>query len=75
MDKNTKVLIVDDEVSIRQLTRRILEKEDFKVFEAASGDDALIMLENNESQFDVILLDIMMLGINGFEVLHRIKRN
>ncbi|NQT73845.1 MAG: PAS domain S-box protein [Chloroflexi bacterium] len=75
MDKNTKVLIVDDEVSIRQLTRRILEKEDFEVFEAASGDDALIMLENNESQFDVILLDIMMPGINGFEVLHRIRRN
>lgn len=75
MDKKPRVLVVDDEVSIRQLTIKILEKEDFEVFEAVSGDDALIMLENNELQFDVILLDIMMPGINGFEVLHRIRRN
>ncbi len=64
------ILFVDDDPKIRDLMRATLEF-DFSLLEAESGEKALQTLK--ESTPDLILLDIMMPGIDGFEVCRRIK--
>ncbi|MEO5372356.1 MAG: sigma-54 dependent transcriptional regulator [Magnetococcus sp. DMHC-1] len=65
------ILIVDDEESIRTSLRGILEDEEYRVLEAASGEEALRLLARQ--LVDAILLDIWMDGIDGIETLDRIK--
>ncbi len=62
-----RILITDDEASIRGALREILEFESYHITEAGSGDEALKTLE--EEQFDLMLLDIKMKGMDGFELL------
>lgn len=64
-----KLLIIDDEKSIRSTLREILEYEDFKVEEAQDGQEGLDMLKKNE--YDVVLCDIKMPGMDGLEVLEK----
>jgi len=64
------VLIVDDEVHIRELYRSELEDEGYAVQLAASGKEALEIVE--ESPPDVILLDIQMPGMDGIELLEKL---
>jgi len=64
-----KILIIDDEASIRNTLREILEYEKYQVDEASDGEIGLQMLENNK--FDVILCDIKMPKLDGIEVLER----
>jgi len=66
-----KILIVDDEGSIRRTLREILEFEKFKVTEAANGMEALVKLKKDS--FDVVLLDIKMPKMDGMETLERIQ--
>ncbi|GGC86987.1 DNA-binding response regulator [Thalassobacillus devorans] len=66
MEKEARVLVVDDEERIRRLIRMYLERENFEVEEAEDGDEALTKSLNND--YDVILLDIMMPGKDGIEV-------
>ncbi|ACS81725.1 sigma-54-dependent transcriptional regulator [Maridesulfovibrio salexigens] len=70
MSKN--ILIVDDEDGIRYSLRGILEDEGFDVSEAESGEKALEHL--NEDQPDLVFLDIWLPGMDGLEVLDRIKK-
>ncbi len=65
-----RILVVDDEQTVRDLLQRTLEKAGYNVITAANGQEALDKI----SQFDVslVLLDIMMPGLDGFEVLDRI---
>jgi DNA-binding NtrC family response regulator len=65
------VLIVDDEKGIRDSIKMILEYEHFGVDLAEDGAKALMKVENNS--FDLVLLDIKMQGMDGIEVLGRIK--
>ena len=65
------ILIVDDEPSARQTAVAMLEGEDYRIEEAKDGGQALRMLEN--IQVDLILLDVMMPGMTGFEVCQRIR--
>lgn len=65
------VLIIDDEIHIRRLTARVLEVAGYRVLEAASGAQALRLIE--ETRPDVITCDISMPGMTGFEVLEAIK--
>lgn len=67
-----RVLIVDDDKEIRELVAKYLKKENIKITEADSGEKALWYMENSE--FDLVILDIMMGGIDGFEVLKRIRQ-
>ena len=65
------VLIIDDEVAIRETLEMILNYEDYAVLKAGSGADALALVEKQTP--DVVLLDIKMPGMDGFEVLERLK--
>jgi two-component system phosphate regulon response regulator PhoB len=65
-----RILIVDDEVSLRALVRVNLEVDGLEVSEAVDGIEAMNMLK--ESQPDLILLDIMMPGKDGIEVLEEL---
>ena len=64
-----KILIIDDEASIRNTLREILEYEKYEVGEAADGEVGLQMLENEK--YDVVLCDIKMPKLDGIEVLER----
>ncbi|MCK5218226.1 response regulator [bacterium] len=69
--KKYKVMIVDDEPDIVRLVKISLEMANFEVVEAFSGQEALEKVP--EIKPDMILLDIMMPDINGFEVCKRLK--
>ena len=62
-----RVLVVDDEISIRRTLREILEHENLEVHEAADGNQALAKLRKHT--FDVVLLDIKMPKQDGLQVL------
>ena len=68
----TKVLVVDDDVNICNLIEIYLQKEGYKVFIAHSGSDAIKIF--NEKQIDLILLDIMMPVLDGYDVLREIRK-
>ena len=65
------ILIIDDELSIRETLEQILSYEGYTAFKAGSGPEALSLLEKEEP--DAILLDVKMPGMDGFEVLARLK--
>ena len=66
------VLVVDDEPDVRLVTRVILEAAGYDVDEADSGEAALDALGRGELP-DVLLLDVRMPGIDGWEVLRRVR--
>jgi DNA-binding response OmpR family regulator len=68
------ILAVDDDASNRHVIGEILRREQMDVSFADSGEQALRLLDRADSPFDLILLDRMMTGIDGIEVLRRIKR-
>ena len=67
-----KILVVDDERLIRNVIREYLENEKYEVLEAENGFDALRVLETNK--VDLIILDIMMPRMDGFETLKEIRK-
>src|SRR5689334_19628042 len=67
----TSILNVDDNEMCRYAITRILEHNDFRVIEAASGGEAL--REAASHQPDLVLLDVNLPDINGFEVCRRLK--
>ncbi len=69
-----RILIVDDNEKIRLVTRLILEKAGHDILEASSGEDALDMLEKGDIP-DLVILDVMMPGENGWEICETIKSN
>ena len=66
-----KLLIVDDEPALRRALRTSLTGSEFDVMEARTGDEALAAMRSQPS--DVVLLDINMPGMSGFEVCRRIR--
>jgi len=67
----TRILVVDDEPDIVYLVSQMLRKEGYEVETAYSGDEALRRLD--EIKPDLILLDVMMPGTNGWETSRKIK--
>lgn len=66
-----RVLVVDDEPDVLLLCRLNLEQQGFDVLEASNGRSALELLR--EERPDVMVLDLMMPGMNGYEVLETIR--
>lgn len=71
--EHPKVLVVDDHPSSRMTAVALLSVEGYSVIEADSGPNALEMV--NSGNPDLILLDVMMPGMDGFEVCRRLKQN
>lgn len=72
MDKG-KILIVDDESRMRKLVKDFLIKHDFKVLEAANGEDAVDIFFK-EIDISLIILDVMMPKMDGWEVCREIRK-
>ena len=70
--KMTKILIIDDEAPIRRVLRDILENESYQVVDAASGEQALQYVK--EQEFDAVICDIKMDGMDGIETLDAIRK-
>jgi DNA-binding response OmpR family regulator len=67
------ILVVEDEDRMRKLISDYLKIEDFKVIEATNGSDAL--LQFSSKKVDLIILDVMMPGLDGFAVCKTIRQN
>lgn len=67
-----RILVADDEGSLRRLVRSILEQEGHEVVEAEDGRFALNALQK-QGPFDVLLLDLMMPWVDGWEVLRSLE--
>ncbi|MGA7144176.1 MAG: sigma-54 dependent transcriptional regulator [Desulfobacterales bacterium] len=72
MDK-TKILIIDDEMIMRESLAGWLKRDGHDVVSAASGEDAMQILKN--SRFDILLVDIKMEGMSGLDVLRLVKES
>jgi CheY-like chemotaxis protein len=68
----SKVLIAEDEYDIRSLARLLLELADHEVFEAADGNTALEILDE-QADIEVILLDLRLPGRDGWEILTELR--
>lgn len=73
MAAEKKVLIVEDDNFLRSLTAKRLEKEGYKVAVAIDGESALVTAKDENP--DLILLDLLLPGLDGFAVLGKLKAN
>ena len=72
MKEKPRILVVDDEESIRMMLRAVLEEEGYEIIEAADGPEAVKAVEQNP--LDLILLDIRMTTMDGIETLTEIRK-
>ncbi len=72
MESKKKILIVDDELQIRKMLIKILNREGYELDEAIDGAETLRKAE--EASPDLILMDLIMPGLDGFEATRRIRR-
>jgi DNA-binding NtrC family response regulator len=70
-EKKKKVLVVDDEQDVREILDSVLRKLDYIPYVAESGQEALEILKNNK--IDVVLSDLYMPGMDGIELLKRVR--
>ncbi len=73
MDELKKILIIEDDDFLRNLLLKKLKRVGFDVLFAVDGNDGLTAIKNEKP--DLVLLDIILPGMNGFEVLKRIRTN
>ena len=66
-----KILIVEDNIDIHNLIKEILENKKYKVIDSYSGTEAFMVLE--KEKIDLILLDLMLPGLNGEEIIKKVK--
>lgn len=65
------ILVVEDDTDIHNIIKEILQKENYKIFDAYSGTEALMILE--KENINLILLDLMLPGLSGEEIIKREK--
>lgn len=71
MTKQTNILVVDDEVTVREVVRKYLEHAGFRVNEAGTGTEALDYLRDQTP--DLVVLDIMLPGVDGFAITRSLR--
>ena len=67
----TRILVVDDESYVRDLLKRVLTRRGHDVYVADDGEAALELM--GEHRYDLVLTDVVMPGIDGFDLLRRVK--
>lgn len=72
MSDTPKILVVEDESTVRRVIRQYLEREGYQVIEADNGGQALKLL--HEEQPDLLILDIMLPGIDGYTIARSLRR-
>lgn len=70
---NKNILLVEDDVRMREIVCDYFAKEDFKIFEAENGKEALEIFE--EQEIHLVLLDIMIPEVDGWSVCKRVRKN
>lgn len=73
VEESIGILVVDDEDSIRKRCVRLLARQSYHVVGVASGAMALRMIHGKQRRFDIMLVDIRMPGMDGIELLKRVK--
>ena len=68
-----RIIVCEDEASIREFIVLNLSRSGYEVTDVGCGEDAVKVFEEKKGEFDVALLDIMMPGIDGFEVCKRLR--
>ncbi len=71
----TKIIVADDEARIRSLVSEFLKKAGHEVLEAEDGDAAFKLFNENKGSISLLILDIMMPGLNGWEVTRKIRES
>jgi DNA-binding response OmpR family regulator len=71
--RNIYVLVADDEFRIRKLLAEFLQREGYKVLEAADGEETIDLVFNSKVKIDLVILDVMMPKYDGWFVLERIR--
>ncbi|URZ01496.1 response regulator transcription factor [Clostridium felsineum] len=71
MEQNINVIVVEDDNDINNMLKTMLEKKDYNVVQAYSGTEALLHIKAKE--FQLMLLDLMLPGMNGEELLKKVK--
>lgn len=69
------ILLADDEARIRRLVIDFLKRDGHNVVEAGDGAQAIDLFEKQPGRYDLVILDVMMPGADGFEVLRHIREN
>src|SRR5690242_152164 len=70
---SARILVVDDELSMREFLAILLEREGYSIFQAENAEKALQLLE--AESYDLVLSDVNMPGLNGIALLEKIKAN
>jgi CheY-like chemotaxis protein len=66
------VLVVDDDDGVRSIIARKLEQAGFRVLAAANGDEALTMLEQSGIEVHLVICDLLMPRLDGYQLAHRL---
>jgi two-component system, OmpR family, response regulator ResD len=69
----THILVVDDEPGVRDVMKRYLELEGYQVLQTATGPGALLLIERERERLVLVILDIMLPGLDGLEILRRVR--
>ena len=72
MENNTHILVVDDDNRIRDLLKEYLQESNYIVSTSENAENAKIKL--SQFKFDIIVLDVMMPGQNGYELMKELKK-
>ena len=68
-----RILLVDDDDTVRRMTKELLEMMGYDVLEAANGNEALRLCESRETLINLVLTDVMMPSMTGTELAERLK--
>ncbi len=67
------ILVVEDDPTLRRVSRKLLEKLGYRVLEASSGEQALEIYAKRRPEIDLVFLDMVMPGLNGLQTLERLR--
>lgn len=71
--KKGNILLVDDDEEIREIVKVLLSSEGYTIYPAADGTQALTLIEEQEQELDLVILDVMMPQLGGYDVCKKIR--